>query len=145
MAKTLTPKQVRFVDEYLVDLNATAAAKRSGYSQRTAYQIGHALLSKEHVIAAIVKAERKRAERTELSQDWIVEQLVANVNRSMQAEPVLDHEGNPTGEYRYEGTVANRALELLGKHRGMFTQTVRFDGDKVEIKLSFDPTPPDGD
>jgi hypothetical protein len=38
----------------------------------------------------------------------------------MQAEPVRDKDGNPTGEYRYDGAVANKALELLGRHLGMF-------------------------
>jgi hypothetical protein len=56
------------------------------------------------------------------------DQLVENVKRAMQAQPVLDSKGNETGEYTYQGAVANRALELLGKQRGMF-------GDKLEITV----------
>jgi hypothetical protein len=50
----------------------------------------------------------------------VIETLVTNVQRAMQAEEVKRPDGMGTGEYRYEGSVANRALELLGKHLGMF-------------------------
>ena len=50
----------------------------------------------------------------------MLNRLIENVERAMQAQPVLDAKGVPTGEYRYEGSVANRALELLGKEQGMF-------------------------
>lgn len=46
----------------------------------------------------------------------------------MQAEPVLDSRGKPTGEYRYDGSVANKALELLGKHLGLFKDKVEHSG-----------------
>jgi hypothetical protein len=48
------------------------------------------------------------------------EKLIANVERAMQAEPVIDAKGVPTGQYVYNGNVANRALELLGKELSMF-------------------------
>ncbi len=66
-----------------------------------------------------------RSKRTEVDQDWIVERLVENVKRAMQLEAVTDREGKPTGEHVYQGSVANKALELLGRHQGMFTDTVR--------------------
>jgi hypothetical protein len=47
----------------------------------------------------------------------------------MQTQPVRDNEGSPTGVYRYDGTVANRALELVGKHLGMFTDKVQVGSD----------------
>ena len=55
-----------------------------------------------------------------LTKEWIIEMLTQNVHRAMQAEPVLDRKGIPTGEYVYQGSVANRAIELLGKELGMF-------------------------
>jgi len=136
--KKLTPKQVRFVEEYLIDLNACAAAKRSGYSQHTAGQIGHELLKKENVVRALVAAERKRSKRVELDQDWIIERLRENTERSMQAAPVVDSDGNPVGEYRYEGSVANRALELLGKHLGMFADRLHVEGPMLDLSLLTD-------
>lgn len=117
--RELTNKQKRFVEEYLVDLNATQAAIRSGYKHP---DNGRQLLTKTHVRVAVEDAQKKRAQRLEVSQDWVLSTLVENVERAMQAIEVLDRDGNCTGEYRYEGNVANRALELVGKHLGMFTE-----------------------
>jgi hypothetical protein len=52
----------------------------------------------------------------------VIERLRENVERAMQPQPVLDRAGNPTGSYVYNGAVANRALELLGKELGMFIE-----------------------
>lgn len=128
----MTPKRTRFVAEYLVDLNGAAAAVRAGYSKRTARQIAHELLAMPAIVAEIVAAERDRAARTELSQDWIVERLKENVARAMTATEVYDRDGNATGEFTYQGNVANRALELLGKHLGMFTDHLHVSG-KLEV------------
>lgn len=73
--KTLTPKQARFVDEYLIDLNATAAATRAGYSEKTAYQQGSRLLSNVEVAAAVTAAQEKRAERTQINADRVLQEL----------------------------------------------------------------------
>lgn len=61
----LSPKQQRFVSEYLIDLNATQAAIRAGYSQKTARSIGAENLTKPDIAAAIAKAQEKVAERAE--------------------------------------------------------------------------------
>jgi phage terminase small subunit len=71
----LNPKQTRFVAEYCVDLNASAAAKRAGYSEKTAYSIGHELLNKPEVEEAIAEAQAKRAARTEVTQDNVIRRL----------------------------------------------------------------------
>lgn len=72
---SLTPKQARFVDEYLVDLNATQAAIRSGYSEKTAHTIGHENLSKPEIAQAIAAAQLERAKRTEITQDRVLQEL----------------------------------------------------------------------
>ena len=74
MAK-LNQKQARFVQEYMVDLNATQAAIRAGYSERTAYSQGQRLLKHVEVQAQLQKAMKKRAERTEITQDMVVKEL----------------------------------------------------------------------
>ncbi|MEM9223461.1 MAG: terminase small subunit, partial [Pseudomonadota bacterium] len=91
----LTPKQRRFVEEYLVDLNATQAAIRAGYSQKTARSIGQQNLTKLDITHALADAMKERTERTELSADWVIQRLRENVERSMQRVPVLDQEGKP--------------------------------------------------
>lgn len=69
----MTPKQERFVEEYLVDLNATQAAIRAGYSADTAHAIGHENLSKPEIAAAIADARQRLTERTEISQEKVLE------------------------------------------------------------------------
>jgi phage terminase small subunit len=69
----LTPKQQRFVDEYLIDLNATQAAIRAGYSKATAGSIGDENLKKPEIAAAIAERMRARAQRTEITQDMVLQ------------------------------------------------------------------------
>ncbi len=72
---TLKPKQARFVEEYLIDLNATEAAIRAGYSAKTAAVIGYENLTKPHIAAAIATARSKQSERTALTADMVVREL----------------------------------------------------------------------
>jgi phage terminase small subunit len=91
----LTPKQARFVQEYLIDLNAAQAAIRAGYSAKTARVIGHENLTNPDIAAAIEKAMAERAERTRLTADWVVDELRklagANMADYMRSTP----EGDP--------------------------------------------------
>ena len=79
-------------------------------------------------------AELRRAssthtvEKTSVSKAWVIAKLVENVERAMQVVPVLDRQGNPTGDYTYQGNVANRALELIGKEYGMFIDRKEIGG-----------------
>lgn len=74
MAK-LTPKQQRFIEEYLIDLNATRAAIAAGYSEKTANQQGPRLLVNVGIAAAIAEAQEERSERTEITQDMVLREL----------------------------------------------------------------------
>ncbi|WP_050466354.1 terminase small subunit [Herbaspirillum chlorophenolicum] len=73
----ITPKVERFIDEYLMNLNATQAAIRAGYSVRTAKQIGSDLLSKPAIAEAIARAKAERSARVKVDQDAILRALVA--------------------------------------------------------------------
>ncbi len=77
MATKLTPRQGRFVDEYLIDLNATQAAIRAGYSAKTAPQIARELLHKTLVAEAVAAKQLARAKRVEIDQDWVLERLIS--------------------------------------------------------------------
>ena len=127
----MTPKQERFVEEYLVDLNATQAAIRAGYSEQTARQIGAQNLSKLVIQQAIEAARNKRSERVELTQDEVVRDLRELRDICMGRKPVRITEvvknaqlGEVTARevevYALEPTGAGKALDLLGKHLGMF-------------------------
>lgn len=72
----LTPRQQRFVDEYLIDLNATKAATRAGYSAKTAASQGERLLRNVEVAAAIAAAKKARAERTEVDADYVLKRMI---------------------------------------------------------------------
>ena len=127
----LTDKQKEFVRQYLVDLNATQAAIRAGYSVKTAYRQGADLLQKTSIREAIEKAQAKRARRVEVTQDYVLSNLVEVVERTMQRAPVLDRKGEQVTDeegravWTFDAKNANRALELLGKHLGIFTDKIR--------------------
>ncbi len=134
----LTPKQQRFVDEYLIDLNATQAAIRAGYSEKTAQQIGSENLLKPVIQKAIQEAQNKRAERTEITQDYVLSNIQKVVERCMQHEAVQARDGSPLlvqgpeGDlaclFEFKETGALKGLELLGKHLGMFKEKIEHTG-----------------
>lgn len=75
LLEPLTDKQAAFVREYLIDLNASAAARRAGYSKSTAYSIGHENLTKPHIAAAIQAGKDARARRLDVTADRVLEEL----------------------------------------------------------------------
>lgn len=103
----LTPKQKRFVAEYLLDLNATAAAKRAGYKDPN---IGRQLITKNNVSDAIQKAISDRQERTEVTQDYVIKKL----------KEITDKDASDAQDSDLKYSSKIRALELLGKHTGAF-------------------------
>ena len=134
----MTPRQQRFVEEYLIDLNATQAAIRAGYSPKTAGQMGDENLKKPQIKAAIDAAMAERSKRTEISQDYVLNVIKETVERCSQAVPVLDKKGQPVfvktpdGElhpaYKYEPFAVLKGAELLGKHLGLFTDKMELSG-----------------
>lgn len=124
MPKTkLTAKQRRFVGEYLVDLNATQAAIRAGYSKRTAKEQGYRLLTKVHIQAAIQIEQDAIRHRNRLSVDEVIQGL-------RDAAQLAREQKNPAA--------AISAYSWLGRHLGMFTDRVRQEVDQqVSIKKVF--------
>jgi phage terminase small subunit len=134
----LTAKQQRFVDEYLIDLNAKQAAIRAGYSDKTAEVQASRLLSYAKIKQAIIEATKEMTERVHIDQDWVLARLKLISDRCVQETPVYDKDGNETGEYRFDANGANRATELLGKHLAMFTDRSEItgkDGGPLQVKL----------
>lgn len=106
----LTPKQKLFVDEYLVDLNATQAAIRAGYSEKTAYSIGNENLMKPEIAKAIQNAQQKRQERTEITQDRVVQEIADNAFRPASDAQESDFKHASKAKY----------LDMLCKHLGVY-------------------------
>ena len=110
----LTLKQQVFIDEYLVDLNATQAAIRAGYSEKTAKEIGAENLTKLNIQNAIAAAMEERSVSTKITAEKVL-QGILDVTEAAQGE------GNHNA--------ALRGYELLGKHIGLFV-------DKASIEVS---------
>ena len=127
--KPLTARQSRFVEEYVKDCNGAQAAIRAGYSEKAAKEQASRLLTNANIWNEIERQKLEISKKAMVDAVWIRSKLKSNVERAMQAEAVMDNEGNPIGVYKYSGTAANRALELLGKDLGMFT-------DRLEVSLT---------
>lgn len=119
----LTEKQKLFVQEYLVDLNATQAAIRAGYKEKTAYSTGFENLRKPEIQEAIQSAIENRKTRTEITQDMVVTELgrvaFADANDSSESD------------LKYSNKL--RALEMLGKHLGIFERSEKTTDEGVQI------------
>ena len=135
---SLTTKQERFVSEYLVDLNATQAAIRAGYSENGANVQGGRLLANAKVAAAVAAAVAKRSKRTEITQDYVLAVITETIERCQQAKAVTDHDGEETGEWTFNANAVLKGAELLGRHLAMFTDKktiTHHDGDRLDALL----------
>ena len=112
----LTERQQRFVDEYLKDLNATQAYLRAGYkaTESTARRNAARILTNADIFSAIEERKQARVERVELEQDWVVNELRKVAQKCL---PVVDDDGKPIANIVNVGV---KALELLGRHQGIF-------------------------
>lgn len=108
----LTPKQQRFVDEYMIDLNATQAAIRAGYSERTAAETGYENLRKPQIADEIAKRQQKHAEKAEMTVEWVLQQYRDIILNTKDAEP----------------NTARGALDSVAKHLGMFKERIEHSG-----------------
>ncbi len=120
--RELTPKQRAFIREYLVDLNATAAYVRAGYKVRTdnvAAVEAHKLLRNPKIAAAVAAAQAKRAARTEVSQDWVINRLKRESRRTSKGS---------------SHAARVKALELIGRHVGLWK-----DKEPLDILLGLLP------
>ena len=159
----LTKKQKLFVEEYLIDLNATQAAIRAGYSPDTAKEIGSQNLTKLNIRNAIDKALAERSRRTGINQDRVLmelakiallnpanvvdfneatilegaspEDLAAVASVKVKRFPTKDGEGIEREIKFYD---KNKALDAIGRHLGMFKDKVELSGSLETEKTKLD-------
>lgn len=155
MAK-LTDKQQRFVDEYLIDLNATQAAIRAGYSAKTADQQGSRMLANVKVKQAVAEKQAQRSKRTGVNQDRVVLELAkvafAKMTDIVDSNGRIKEDASPDdlaciesikfkeSDNEYGGSIERevkiasklKALELLGKHLGMWSDKFNVTVEKSE-------------
>lgn len=157
----MTQKQKRFIEEYLIDLNATQAAIRAGYSPDTAYSIGQENLNKPEIKTHIDRAMAERSKRTGVNAERVIQELakIAFVNAAEVIDPktaTVKEDALPEdtaaiqsvkvktfGEDGLEREIKMadkiKALELLGKHLGMFQNNVNVTlgtSDKLDDIMS---------
>jgi phage terminase small subunit len=159
----LTTKQQRFVEEYLVDHNATQAAIRAGYSERTACEQASRLLANVKVKAALREAVKKQSERTQITADRVIQELArigfADSRKVFEWGPegvkvrpskdlddetaaavaeVSETRTDAGGTIRVKLADKVAALTLLGKHFGAFTDKTEItgkDGGDIVVKV----------
>lgn len=145
----LNIKQRLFVSEYMKDLNGKQAAIRAGYKPDNAEVIASRLLTHVKVAEEIEKATRAKEARALVSASWVVQNLKEIVERCMQKTAVMyfdktdktykqkteeDQNGNEQGVWEFDSAGAIKALELLGKHTGVFSE--KNEGEKAVNDLS---------
>ena len=158
----LTAKQIRFVDEYIVDFNATQAAIRAGYKAKTAHVIGAENLRKPKIAEEIARRQKDLQRRTEVTQERVVKELAriafANIADYIHVETQTRTKDDGS-EVTYQTVMFNetqelsadqraalavvkqsvngfelklhdkiKALELLGRHIGMFNDKLSLSG-----------------
>lgn len=155
----MTKKQKRFCEEYLIDLNATQAAIRAGYSPDTAKAIGYENLTKPDIRAHIDRAMAERSRRTGVNADRVIQELakIAFVNATDVIDPktatvkenalpedmaaIQSVKVKTFGEDGLEREIKMadklKALEMLGRHLGMFKDKLELSGglDTEKTKL----------
>jgi len=130
----LNTKQIRFCNEYLIDLNGTLAYQRAyGSSTAVSSTNGSRLLRNAHVASHIAELMKSRASEYEISQGWVIERLIDTYRKAAEAVPVTDFRGNETGQFKFDSQGANRSLELIGKHLGMFADRLKVEGQLEQV------------
>ena len=174
----ITDKMKRFINEYLVDFNATQAAIRAGYSESTAQEQSSQLLARPDIRALIAEGQKAIAERTQSFQDdavselkivgfsdladfltvkdgGIVEQKPFNELTKEQTKCIKKIKQSVRSSHSADGTILHqtavieielhdklKALELLGRHLGMFNDSIRLKSEEpLPLTISFEVAP----
>lgn len=119
----LTDKQEMFCREYLIDLNATQAAIRAGYSDGSARNQAHRLMTNDDILQRIAELNQDRLKRTNIDADYVLRQAVKLHERCMQeVEPITDRRGEEITDeqgrtvYGFDAKGAVASLKLIGDH-----------------------------
>ena len=156
----LTPKQERFCNEYLVDLNATQSAIRAGYSPKTAMQIGEQNLRKLEIQKQLHKRMEDREKRTEITQDRVLQELshiafddiknylsfytdsegmvrtIVKDSDTVDTRAIQEVSQGKDGQFKFKVYCKDNALLQLGKHLGMFTEKI----ESTNVNINKDVT-----
>jgi hypothetical protein len=123
-------------------VKACVIMKRPEVKARLQEVTNHKVAIDQRIVEKTVeKVAERLSDKIVGTREWVIDRLVENANRAMQATQAKDANGAPVGEFKYDGNVANRALELLGKEVGMFIE--RTENRNVIYGISDEPTSPE--
>ncbi len=133
MAELKKRRYELFCQEYVKDYNGAQAAIRAGYAEKSAKQTASRLLTNADLLARVRELQHEQLDRLTVSQDYVVLQLVETYRRCLETTPVLKFDPSTgqmeeTGQYQFDSKGALRALELLGKHLGMYNDKLQVSG-----------------
>lgn len=154
----LTPKQELFCKEYIIDFNGTQAAIRAGYSENTANEQASQLLAKLSIQNYLKKIMKKRADKLEINQEYVLQNIIEVQKRCMQAKPVMYFDkiekeykqkeewvvDEETGEekllgvYTFDAGNANKSLDMLAKYTGFYERD-NTQKSIPEVKVTLQP------
>lgn len=133
MAALENKRYERFCQEYVVDYNGTQAAIRAGYKEKSARSQASDLLTNPNILARVRELQHEQVERLAVTQDYVVLQLLETYQKCLEETPVMKFDPDTgqmeeTGKYQFDSRGALRALELLGKHLGMYNDKLQVTG-----------------
>lgn len=128
----------RFCDKYFETLNGSEAARYAGYAEASARQEASRLLDRDDIQDYLSNLRAEYAAKSAVSKEWVVERFKTISERCVQAEAVYDKDGNPTGEYKFDSSGANKATEMLGKIIGVFERDNEQKKAAIQINIDSD-------
>ena len=125
----------RFADKYFETLNGTQSAIYAGFAPNSANVQASQLLTRDDIQEYLQGLRAEYAEKSNISKQWVLNRFKHISDSCTQAEPVLDKDGNITGEYKFDSSGANKATEMLGKIIGVFEKDNEQRKDVVQINI----------
>ena len=132
--KQLTQQQKRFVNEYIMMLDAELAAKKAGYKSKDLSAFATELLQKDYIIHAIKAQLKLQIDSLSVQKGYVIQKLLQIAEFSLETEDILDKEGNATGKVKLRDSTAGlKALESLCKYLGF--SAVKGEDEYKEAKI----------
>lgn len=144
MSIKLTPKQEKFAQNIVKGMSQADAYRNSFNVKKdikpaTCQEEGSRLMANPLMSARVEELRAPVIKKIQLTREWVLEQLIEVVEMAKALDPIVSKDGQTTGEVKQNLSAANKALELLGKERGMFTDRTEVtgkDGGAIKHEVS---------